>query len=211
MGRLHLVTFLLWKDKEVLFMNILKKLLVISTLSFTLLGFETTSSATGHTISVKSGETSWKVINKSNESALDLVKANHDKFPSLYKEEINVSDQDKELMARLVSAEAKGEPYEGKVAVAEVIINRVEHDQFPDTVEEVVFERVSGTYAFSPVQNGEINKPADEESIEAVEQAINVSENDSNAVYFYNPDIATDKWILSRQVTKTIGNHRFAI
>jgi N-acetylmuramoyl-L-alanine amidase len=192
-------------------MNILKMLLVISTLSFTLLGFETTSSAANHTVSVKSGETSWKVVNKSNNSALELVKVNHDKFPTLYKEEINVSDQDKELMARLVSAEAKGEPYEGKVAVAEVIINRVEHDQFPDTVEDVVYERVSGTYAFSPVKNGEINKPADEESIEAVEQAIDSIESGTEAVYFYNPEIATDRWILSRHVTETIGNHRFAI
>lgn len=192
-------------------MKTLKKLLVISTLSFTLVGVGTTSNAAEQTLSVKSGETSWKVESKSDESALELMKENHDKFPTLYNEEIDVSDQDKELMARLVSAEAKGEPYEGKVAVAEVIINRVEHEEFPDSVKEVVYEQVSGTYAFSPVQNGEINKPADEESIEAVEEAIKDTENDTEALYFYNPDIATDNWILTRQVTETIGNHRFAI
>jgi N-acetylmuramoyl-L-alanine amidase len=199
------------ESKEVFFMNILKKLLVLSTLSFTLVGFETTSSAAEQTLSVKSGETSWKVVSKTDNSTLELMKENHDKFPTLYEKEIDVTDQEKELMARLVTAEAKGEPYEGKVAVAEVIINRVEHEEFPDTVKEVVYEQVSGTYAFSPVQNGEINKPADEESMEAVEEALVDKENDSEAIYFYNPEIATDTWILTRQVTETIGNHRFAI
>lgn len=176
-----------------------------------MVGFGNTSSAAEQTLSVKSGETSWKVVSKSDESALELMKENHDKFPTLYNEEIDASEEDKELMARLVSAEAKGEPYEGKVAVAEVIINRVEHEDFPDTVKEVVYEQVSGTYAFSPVQNGEINKPADEESVEAVEEAMEDTETDTEAIYFYNPDIASDTWILSRQVTETIGNHRFAI
>ena len=202
---------MLWKGKEVFTMKTLKKLLVVSTLLFTMVGFGNTSSAAELTLSVKSGETSWKVVSKSDESALELMKENHDKFPALYNEEIDASEQDKELMARLVSAEAKGEPYEGKVAVAEVIINRVEHEDFPDTVKEVVYEQVSGTYAFSPVQNGEINKPADQESIKAVEEAIEDTEKDTEALYFYNPDIASDTWILSRKVTETIGNHRFAI
>jgi N-acetylmuramoyl-L-alanine amidase len=202
---------LLWKSKEVFTMNTIKKLTVISTLLFTMVGFGNTSSAAEQTLSVKSGETSWKVVSKTDESALELMKENHDKFPALYNEEIDASEKDKELMARLVSAEAKGEPYEGKVAVAEVVINRVEHEDFPDTVKEVVYEQVSGTYAFSPVQNGEINKPADEESIQAVEEAIEDTEKDTEALYFYNPDIASDTWILSRQVTETIGNHQFAI
>lgn len=85
---------------------------------------------------------------------------------------ISISDKEKNLFARLVEAEAKGEPYEGKVAVATVVLNRVESPQFPDTVTEVINEVVGNAYAFSPVQNGEITKPASEESTQAVEEAL---------------------------------------
>ncbi|WP_449621023.1 cell wall hydrolase [Robertmurraya sp. Marseille-Q9965] len=125
--------------------------------------------------------------------------------------EEKISDKEKELLSRLVEAEAKGESYEGKVAVAEVVLNRVESPEFPDTVKEVVYETTGNAYAFSPVQNGTINKPASEEAKDAVDDAVESPDNLNNAIYFYNPEIATDDWIRSRKVIKKIDNHAFAI
>jgi len=123
---------------------------------------------------------------------------------------ISISDNEKDLFARLVEAEAEGEPYEGKVAVATIVLNRVESPQFPDTVTEVINEVVGDAYAFSPVQNGEINKPASEESTHAVEEALKREDTLHDSIFFYNPEIATDNWIRSRQTVETIGNHVFA-
>lgn len=124
---------------------------------------------------------------------------------------ISISDNEKDLFARLVEAEAKGEPYEGKVAVATVVLNRVESPQFPDTVTDVINQVVGDAYAFSPVQNGEIKKPASEESTQAVEKALKREDTLNDSIFFYNPDIATDDWIRTRQTVKTIGNHVFAL
>ncbi|NMD71714.1 spore cortex-lytic protein [Bacillus sp. DNRA2] len=121
-----------------------------------------------------------------------------------------ITDEEKDLFARLVEAEAKGEPYEGKVAVAEVVLNRVQSPEFPDTVTGVVTEVVGKSYAFSPVQNGEINKPASDEAKQAVCEALTSDDHLNEAVYFYNPEIATDDWIRSREVVTTIGDHTFA-
>ncbi|MFS0634316.1 cell wall hydrolase [Mesobacillus foraminis] len=121
-----------------------------------------------------------------------------------------IKEEEKKLLARLVHAEAKGEPFNGKVAVAAVVLNRVDHEQFPDSVKEVIYQR----NAFEPVQNGSINKPASKEAIEAVEEALEEQgERGANEelLYFYNPDTATSDWIFSRDVVKTIGNHSFAI
>lgn len=123
---------------------------------------------------------------------------------------VTISNEEKDLFARLVEAEAKGESYEGKVAVATVVLNRVESPEFPNTVTEVINEVVGDAYAFSPVQNGEINKPASDESIRAVEEALTRQDRLNDSVYFYNPDIATDTWITTREVVKTVGNHVFA-
>lgn len=124
---------------------------------------------------------------------------------------ISLSNEEKDLFARLVEAEAKGEPYEGKVAVATVVLNRVESPEFPDTVTNVINEVVGNAYAFSPVQNGEINKPASDDSIRAVEEALTRKDRLEDCLFFYNPEIATDTWIRSREVVTTIGNHVFAI
>jgi N-acetylmuramoyl-L-alanine amidase len=123
---------------------------------------------------------------------------------------VSISNKEKDLLARLVGAEAKGESYEGKVAVATVVLNRVDSAQFPDTISGVINEVVGDAYAFSPVQNGEINKPASDEAIQAVEEALTRQDRLNDCIYFYNPEIATDKWIRSREVVTTIGNHVFA-
>ncbi|WHX98180.1 cell wall hydrolase [Neobacillus sp. DY30] len=123
---------------------------------------------------------------------------------------VSLSNEEKDLFARLVEAEAKGESYEGKVAVAIVVLNRVDSPDFPNTVNDVIHEVVGNAYAFSPVQNGAINKPASEDAIRAVEEALTRQDRLNGSVYFYNPEIATDTWITTRETVKTIGNHVFA-
>ena len=118
-----------------------------------------------------------------------------------------IKEEEKKLLARLVQAEAEGEPFEGKVAVADVVLNRVEHEQFPDTVKDVIYQK----NAFEPVQNGSINEPASNEAVQAVETALIDKEQNEELLYFYNPDTATSQWIFSREVVKKIGNHAFAI
>ncbi|WP_026565159.1 cell wall hydrolase [Bacillus sp. UNC41MFS5] len=134
------------------------------------------------------------------------------KTPKKEKEKpaVTISNKEKDLFARLVNAEAKGESFQGKVAVATVVLNRVDSPDFPDTVTGVINQVVGGTYAFSPVQNGEINKPASDESKRAVEKALTRKDRLNDSVFFYNPEIAEDQWIRTRPVVKTIGDHVFA-
>ncbi|WP_227937629.1 cell wall hydrolase [Alkalihalobacillus deserti] len=120
---------------------------------------------------------------------------------------LTISDKEKDLLAQLVHAEAKGEPYVGKVAVATVVLNRVEHEEFPDTIEEVIYQE----NAFEPVRNDSINKPADKDAYKAVTEALLDQGNEEEALFFYNPETATSDWIFTREVIKIIGNHAFAI
>jgi N-acetylmuramoyl-L-alanine amidase len=122
------------------------------------------------------------------------------------KNAMSVSAEDKALMAKLVRAEAESEPFAGKVAVATVILNRVASPDFPNTVREVIYQ--SGQ--FTPVSNGEINKPADADSIKAVNDAIAYQPNSKGALFFYNPKTATNQWNATREVVVTIGNHVFS-
>jgi len=123
---------------------------------------------------------------------------------------VSISASEKDLLARLVEAEAKGESYEGKVGVATVVLNRVDSPKFPDTVTGVIKQVVGKAYAFSPVQNGSINKPASENSKKAVEQALTRKDRLDDSNYIYNPKTATDNWIRSRAVIKNIDHHVFA-
>jgi N-acetylmuramoyl-L-alanine amidase len=119
---------------------------------------------------------------------------------------LNLSDTEIDLLSRLVRAEAQTEPLEGKVAVACVVLNRVESPQFPDSIKEVIF----APGQFQPVKNGEINKPADEESIQAVKAALSEQRQLApGALFFYNPAIATSRWLDSRETTLVIGQHVF--
>ncbi|MDN5387244.1 MULTISPECIES: cell wall hydrolase [Bacillus] len=122
-------------------------------------------------------------------------------------ETTDLTQKEKDLLSRLVHAEAKGESFEGKVAVANVVLNRVEDGRFPDSVKSVIYQR----NAFEPVLNGSIEKKADRESVEAVEEAVDQNKKETDALFFYNPDIASDDWIKTRKVVKRIGNHVFAI
>lgn len=116
------------------------------------------------------------------------------------------SDNDIQIMANAVHGEARGEPYEGKVAVAAVIINRTDDPEFPDTANEVIFE----PRAFTAVADGQIYLEPDEEAREAVLDAINGQDPSNGAAYYYNPVTATSEWIFSRDVHTEIGKHVFA-
>lgn len=109
------------------------------------------------------------------------------------------------LLARVISAEARGEPYAGQVAVGAVILNRVEHPSFPSTVAGVVYQ----PGAFTCMTDGQIDQPVAESCIRAAQDALNGSDPSGGAIYYFNPDTATSSWIWSRPLIKVIGKHRF--
>lgn len=114
---------------------------------------------------------------------------------------------DIQLMARAINGEARGEPYEGQVAVGAVILNRVKSSKFPNTIAGVIYQ--SG--AFTAVSDGQINVPIKEGStvLKAARDAMNGWDPTGGAIYYFNPETATSKWIWSRPLIKTIGKHRF--
>lgn len=119
----------------------------------------------------------------------------------------NGSTSDIQLMARAINGEARGEPYEGQVAVGAVILNRVKSSQFPNTIAGVIYEKG----AFTAVADGQINVPISEGSTvyKAARDAMNGWDPTGGAIYYFNPNTATNKWIWSRPLIKTIGKHRF--
>ncbi|GAA0380124.1 cell wall hydrolase [Bacillus horti] len=124
---------------------------------------------------------------------------------------LQASEEDIELLARIIEAEAEGEPYLGKVAVGSVVLNRVEDDWFPDSIEEVIYQRVNKVYQFSPVGNGRINRVTpSEESFDAAKEALSGEDPTDGSLYFYNAKISSDKWIRTRTVVTEIGQHKFA-
>lgn len=112
-----------------------------------------------------------------------------------------------QLMARAINGEARGESYEGQVAVGAVILNRVKSSQFPNTIAGVIYQ--SG--AFTAVADGQINQPIEENSTvyKAAQDAKNGWDPTGGCIYYFNPSTATNKWIWSRPVVKTIGKHKF--
>lgn len=114
-------------------------------------------------------------------------------------------DSDVYLLARVVYGEARGETYTGKVAVAAVVLNRVESSKFPNSMAKVVYQ----PGAFSIVDDGQINLSPDQESLRAARDAINGWDPSGGALFYYNPSKTTNKWIRSRPVIVTIGEHVF--
>ena len=117
------------------------------------------------------------------------------------------SESDLQLLASIISAEARGEPYQGQVAVGAVIMNRMAHPSFPNTLSGVIYQEG----AFSCLYDGGINAAVADSAYQAAREAINGSDPTGGAVYYYNPAKTTNKWIWSRQVVAVIGAHRFAI
>ena len=109
------------------------------------------------------------------------------------------------LLARLISAEARGEPYSGQVAVGAVVLNRVEHPAFPNSVAGVVYQ----PGAFTCITDGQFNEPVSDSAYRAARDAMNGVDPCGGAIYYFNPSTATSKWIWSRPLIVVIGKHRF--
>lgn len=170
---------------------------------------ETTETSKVYT--VKEDDTYFKIALEFGVSELELMELNPSNKKKLQTGDRliipeSISKKEKELLARLVHAESKGEPFAGKVAVAAVVLNRVDHNQFPDSIEEVINQNGQ----FQPVDNGAINEPAGELDKKAVRNALALEDQGDGALFFFNPEIAESQWQKSRIVTNVIGNHQFS-
>lgn len=112
---------------------------------------------------------------------------------------------DLNLLARLISAEARGESYEGQVAVGAVVLNRIEHPSFPNSLSEVIYQ----PWAFTCINDGQFDQPVAESAYRAAQDALNGWDPSYGAIYYFNPDTATSPWIWSRPLIVEIGKHRF--
>lgn len=129
------------------------------------------------------------------------------------KKVISLTAADRKLLAQLVQAETgSSEPFAGKVEVALVVLNRTTHPEFPKTVRGVIYQKTKSGYAFVPVKTGKLTRiQPTKQDYEAVDKALTLFPNDRRgSLYFYNPKITKDKWMLSRPVTIRIGHHVFA-
>lgn len=120
----------------------------------------------------------------------------------------DVSD-DLDLLARLIMAEAQGEPYDAKVAVGSVVMNRVKSGAFPDTISQVIYQNIDGHIQFTPVANGWIDKPANADCIKAAKEAMNGTDATNGALFYYDTT-TTNSWILEKKVSIQIGNMIYA-
>ena len=111
------------------------------------------------------------------------------------------------LLAKCIYAEARGEVYEGMVAVGAVILNRVESADFPNTIYGVIYQ----PWAFTAVHDGQINLEPNSEAYQAAQDALNGWDPSYGSLYYYNPAVATSSWIFNRQTVTVIGSHVFAI
>lgn len=114
---------------------------------------------------------------------------------------------DVDLLARLISAEARGEPYKGQVAVGAVVLNRVKHPAFPNTMSGVIYQ----PWAFTCLNDGQFNEPVAESAYSAARDALGGYDPSGGAIYYFNPVTATSAWIWSRELLLVIGKHRFCI
>ncbi|AXF57334.1 cell wall hydrolase [Salicibibacter kimchii] len=178
--------------------------------------FTGVSEANANTHDVNEGESLWS-IGIDYGVATEDIKAENGKSEDainpgeqLEIPESSVSPEEEELLARIIHAEAKGESFDGKVGVGTVVLNRVTADQFPDSVHGVVYDIEGGSYQFSPVLDGTIDQPADEESKQAAREAIVFDGQGQGSTYFYNPAKASNHWNATRENTITIGDHVFA-
>ena len=110
-----------------------------------------------------------------------------------------------DLLARLISAEARGEPYAGQVAVGAVVLNRVRHPSFPGSISGVIYQNG----AFSCISDGQFWQPVAQSAYQAARDALSGSDPSGGAIYYFNPAKTTSKWIWSRPLLVVIGNHRF--
>jgi N-acetylmuramoyl-L-alanine amidase len=165
---------------------------------------------------VKRGDTLWDIAMSTGTSFNNIKNANHLKNNRIREGQSLVLPQlltqlEKNLLTHLVSAEAKGEPYAGQVAVATVILNRVDSSKFPNTLKGVVYQKTGSHYAFTPVKTGSLNKAPTASVVKAVNEALAMRDRyKGGSLYYFNPKIITSKWVLTRPVTVRIGHQTFA-
>ncbi|MGE6755404.1 cell wall hydrolase [Rossellomorea sp. NPDC071047] len=194
----------------------IKKSLLAGIAALSIVSFSTQTIAAKGVHTVENGESLWDIGKEKSVSVLQLKKENGLKSNEIHPgqtlaiPENEVTVEDRELLAKLVHAEAKGEPYAGKVAVATVVLNRVDSTEFPGSIKEVIYQVANGHYAFSPVQNGEINQAPSQEARDAVQEALAFRGQGQGSLFFYNPVTSTSDWITNRDTLLTIGQHRFA-
>ncbi|MDK2855358.1 MAG: N-acetylmuramoyl-L-alanine amidase [Bacillota bacterium] len=197
-----------------------KKGLVAGLAAFLVLGAPAFAAAQAYT--VQPGDTLWFISQRYGVTVEDLRRANNiwtdliypgdvltipDRAPALASRGTpRPSSREVQLLAQMIQAEAQGEPYEGKVAVGAVILNRLRDPRFPNTLEGVLYE----ADAFEPIMNGTFYQAPDEESIRAALDALSGVDPTGGALYFYNPATAWSPWIYTRPVVTQIGHHVFA-
>lgn len=118
----------------------------------------------------------------------------------------STSSNDEYLLARIISAESRGEPYIGQVAVGAVVLNRVRHTSFPNTIAGVIYQKG----AFSALDDGQFDQPIAESAYRAARDALSGSDPTGGCLYYYNPSTATNAWIKTLPITTTIGKHVFS-
>lgn len=149
----------------------------------------------------KNGLTADGKVGSATSAALGITLTGETIAASTYKE------KEIELLARLVNGEARGEPYIGQVAVAAVVLNRVRHSAFPNTISGVIFQ----TGAFDAVWDGQFDLEPTASCLRAARDAMNGWDPTGGCIYYYNPVTATNQWIRTRMVQLNIGKHAFAI
>ncbi|MCT8975354.1 LysM peptidoglycan-binding domain-containing protein [Clostridium sp. CX1] len=122
---------------------------------------------------------------------------------------ISHTEAEIDLLARLIKAEAEGQPYTAKVAVGAVVVNRVQDSRFPSTVTSVVYQKDAGYYQFTPVVNGMINKPATAEDRKAALEALSGADPTKGALYYFD-DSTTNKWLWSKTVALRVDRMVFS-
>jgi N-acetylmuramoyl-L-alanine amidase len=121
---------------------------------------------------------------------------------------INYTIDEVDLLARLITAEATGQPYDAMVAIGGVVVNRVQSKEWPNTITNVIYHVAGGYYQFTPVKNGYINNPASDTAIRAARVAI-AGQDSSKGAMFYFDDSSTNQWLWSKPITVQIGRMVF--
>lgn len=186
------------------------------------------------TYTVKSGDSLYLIAKRYGINLSDLRKANNkwnniiyigqklnlpkinstagtssnSKQPTESKPIVNYTEADLDLLSRLVTAEAQGQPYNAQVAVASVVLNRVKSSQFPNTISSVIYQKINGYYQFTPVKNGWINKAATSTAKKAAKEALYGADPSKTALFYFD-DSATNEWLWSKPITARIGNMVF--
>lgn len=176
------------------------------------------------TYTVKTGDSLYIVSQKNGVSLYSLRKANNKWDNSLYPGQklvlpgksmsdgsnavISYSQSDFDLLARLITAEAESEPYDAKVGVGAVVVNRVQSQEFPNNISSVIYQVIDGYYQFTPVENKYINKPASADAKKAAYAALYGSDPSKGSLFYFD-DSATNKWLWSKPIRAWIGRMVF--